>query len=160
MENLSKKYVKEFTVFLILNCVLLDNTVALYFFIAVIKTPFLMAIKQAVALPYFYVVFFNKLLVLPVCFNIFYKYAKDKKIKRVLEDFRNSLRLKLSFLFIIFLLMPLIISLFSIIHSHGYSFYEIYAENLYLNTFLGAYQAYIVLYLYWWIKDIFKKIRQ
>ena len=157
MENVLKNNIKEFLVFLLFNFLLLDNTVALYFLISVFSNPILMSIKELIAFPYFCFVIVNKIFLLPIFYNVYHNTVKTESLRKILHDFRYSWRLKISFLLIIFIIMPLIISLVLVLSPDGYSFEEIFIENFRFNIILGAYQAYLILFLYWWIEDIVLK---
>ena len=157
MENVLKNNIKEFSVFLLFNFLLLDNTVALHFLISVFSNSILMSIKDLIAFPYFCFVIVNKIFLLPIFYNVYCNAVKTESLRKILDDFRYSWRLKISFLLIIFMLMPLIISLVLLLNPDEYSFEEIFIENFHFNIILGAYQAYIVLYIYWWIEDIVLK---
>ena len=150
-----KKF-KYLLIFFLINIFLLDQLCALFFMISVIHNDKLMAIKTILTLPYMCFVIVNKFYLLPLICYFIINYSHQQNIVKFFLKWKSSLKRQILYLGIIFIVMPILYTLLSFSKLEKYSLYELFKTYFDLNLKMGLYQAYLILYFYWFIECIFE----
>jgi len=153
--NMVKKF-KYLLIFILINILLLDQISALFIMISVIHNVKLMAIKTILALPYMCFVIVNKFYLLPLICYFTINYSHQQTIVKFFLKWKSSLKRQILYSGIIFLVMPILYTLLSLSKLEKYSLYELFKTYFDLNLKMGLYQAYLILYFYWFIEYIFE----
>lgn len=153
--NMAKNF-KYLLIFFLINILLLDQISALFFMISVIHNVKLMAIKTILALPYMCFVIVNKFYLLPLICYFTINYSHQQNIVKFFLKWKSSLKRQILYLGIIFIVMPILYTLLSLSKLEKYSLYELFKTYFDLNLKMGLYQAYLILYFYWFIEYIFE----
>ena len=150
------KKIKYWLIFFLVNIFFLDEIFALLFMICVLGNEKLMAIKTLIALPYCIFVIANKFYLLPLICYISIKYIKQEEIVDFFIKWKSSFKIQILYLIIAFVSMPILYTILSLDDLGKYSIYELFKTYFVLNIQMGLYQAYLILYFYWFIEYIFK----
>lgn len=155
MENALKKskFINLF-IFIFINVFFLDYylPVMLLFHISEDKSK---EISQIFALLYILFVTINRLYLLPVYFKFLLKYIKNQEIKFFIHNLKLTLSYKIILLVITFFVSPILGTIFDFILNHDIDcLIGSFKLGLIFSPWLGLYQAYIILYLYWFVEDI------
>ena len=149
-----KKYLNR-DVFLIL----LGNMLADYSFIGLLFLVLIMFFLMnnnnlGFAFVFLFLLFFLvRLIILPIVYTYLEKNTKHNFIKIFIYKLRTSWFVK--FLILLLTLIPTIIDLFCL---EGYFFFDTHLFRSAL--FLGLFGSYLILFLYWFIVDIIKHIKE
>lgn len=160
MENIlikSKKFNLCFFVFI--NVFLLDYylPIMLLFRISEYKNE---EILHIFSLIYILIVTINRLYLLPFYFCFLLKYTKSQEIKFFIQKLKLSLFRKIILLFSAFFVSPILGVFFDIILNNNYCLMSLkgsFKLGLILTPYIGLYQPYLILFLYWWLENYFKK---
>ena len=131
--NMVKNF-KYLLIFFLINILLLDQISALFFMISVIHNVKLMAIKTILALPYMCFVIVNKFYLLPLICYFTISYSHQQNIVKFFLKWKSSLKRQILYLGIIFLVMPILYTLLSILYFYWFIEY-IFENNNYLKSF-------------------------
>jgi len=153
--NVMKKF-GYILIFFLINVLFLDQISAFLFMISVTDNDKLMAIKTIIALPYVFFVTVNKFYLLPLMCYFSVKYWHQQKIANFFLKWKSSLKRQILYLGIIFILMPILYTFLSLSKLEKYSLYELFKTYFVLNVRIGLYQAYLILYFYWFIEYVFE----
>lgn len=161
MENIINNKIKLIIFFVLINFLLLDGCVVLMLLLSTVDNTNLMELKTLLGFPYFLIVNLNKLYLLPILIIFLTKNIKNVQLLNIIHKFRNSIFIQLIILLLVFLITPIILTIISALSLNVMNFSNITNNFLIffkLNIKLGAYQAYIIMYLYWLIALMFQKI--
>ena len=153
--SMAKKF-KYLLIFFLINILLLDQISALFFMISVIDNDNLMAIKTIIALPYMCFVIVNKFYLLPLICHFSIKYSHQQEIVNFILNWKASKKRQLFYILIILIIMPILYTLLSLSKLEKDSLYELFRTSFGLNMQMGLYQAYLILYFYWFIEYLFE----
>ena len=160
MENIFKKsIIFNILIFILINIFLLDYylPMMLYFHIPTKKYETLL---NNFSLIYICFVTINRLFLLPMYFKFLFKNTKRQEIKFFVQELKLSLGKKLFLLVSTFLVSPILAVIIDVILNHNYSTNSLIGSfhlGLIFAPYIGLYQAYLILFLYWWIEDIVLK---
>ena len=161
MENIINNKITLIIFFVLINFLLLDGCVVLMLLLSTVDNTNLMELKTLLGFPYFLIVNLNKLYLLPILIIFLTKNIKNVQLLNIIHKFRNSIFIQLIILLLVFLITPIILTIISALSLNVMNFSNITNNFLIffkLNIKLGAYQAYIIMYLYWLIALMFQKI--
>lgn len=158
MENVLKNnIVLNVSIFIFINVFLIDYYLPLMLCFHILKINEYEHLNTLFFI-YIFIVTINRLYLLPLYFNFLFKNTKNQEIKFFIQDLKLSLRKKVILLFCAFLISPILGVIFDIILSSNYSLASIsgsFKLGFLFAPFVGLYQAYLILYLYWWLEKIF-----
>ena len=101
----------------------------------------------------FLLFFLVRLIILPIVYTYLEKNTKHNVVKIFIYKLRTSWMVKI--LILLLTLIPTIIDLFCL---EGYFFFDTHLFRSAL--FLGLFGSYLILFLYWFIVDIIKHIKE
>ena len=105
-----------------------------------------------------WIVLLNRFYLLPLYLYIMSKYSQNIKVKEIIKTFYNSNKIKTFALLVIFVLSICWGVVFSTILYRDFSIFSF--KNLIMTAtifapIIGLYQAYLIMYFYWWINKKF-----
>lgn len=161
MGNIINNKIKLTILFIFINLFLLDGCIVLMALISTINNIKLMELKTLLVFPYLCLVNLNKLYLLPILIVFIRKNIKNKQVKHIINKFRNSVYIQLIVLFLVFITTPFVLTVINIFILKTIDFdiiSNVFLTFFKLNIKLGAYQAYIIMYIYWLLNYLFQKI--
>lgn len=104
----------------------------------------------------------NRFYLLPLFIYIMSKYSQNTKVKEIIKTFYNSNKIKT---LVLLAVVGLSICWGSVFHMILYRDFSIVSFKNSINTaivlapIIGLYQAYLIMYFYWWINKKFNIVR-
>ena len=157
MENIFKKsIIFNIFIFILINIFLLDYylPMMLYFHIPTKKYE---ALLNNFSLVYICLVTINRLYLLPMYFKFLLNNTKKQEIKFFIQELKLSLSKKIFLLILTFFVSSVLAVIIDVILNHNYGINSLIGSfklGLIFAPYIGLYQPYLILFLYWWIEDI------
>jgi len=101
----------------------------------------------------------NRFYLLPLCLLLINKYTKSTDTKKHIFCLRNNTKQKILALLLSFILSPIIGTTFHSLLNQEFNFNSIVGSlqlSFIFNPFIGLYQAYLIMYIYWGIWNLIK----
>ena len=165
MENTLKNMLKNnillnILIFVLLNIFFIDYYLPFMLLFHIPKQKQYAEFLNIFAIFYVFFTTINRLYLLPIYFKSLLKYTKCQEIKFLIQDIKESLHKKLVVLLITFIIPPFWGALANSILNCNYSitgFVGSLQLGIIFAPFIGLYQAYLILFIYWWLEDIWRK---
>ena len=150
------KFAKDLIIFLLINIFCVDLYIPLIMNFHITNN----TLFQNFSICYCIVNFVNRFYLLPFCLLLIFKYTHSNETKKFIYCFKNNTKYQIYILILSFAISPIIGTIFSALLTQNFSYSSIIGSfqlSFIFNPFIGLYQAYLIMYFYWFIYKILKK---